>query len=208
MKLDEIQLDSTGLLFFDMVRGFSHSEEMVTNGSRLAKAGRDANIPIFFPKMNSRSDSATGSTLLTDTNIRLEPWPNGEPQKMGWANGRPPVFAGDSSSEVIPELDPRPDDYYVPKYRWNAFFQTYLDVAFRARGIDTVIISGGSTEIGITATVFGGRDMDYNFIVVRDACASSHSAKVHDMLMDFVFPRMGRVRTTDQVLDMIDKARG
>ena len=207
MKLDEIQLDNTGLLFFDMVKGFSHSEEMVTNGSRLVKAGRDANIPIFFPKMNSRSDSATGSTLLTDTNIRLEPWPNGEPQKMGWASGRPPVFAGDSSSEVIPELDPRPDDYYVPKYRWNAFFQTYLDVAFRARGIDTVIISGGSTEIGITATVFGGRDMDYNFIIVRDACASSHNVKVHDMLMDFVFPRMGRVRTTDQVLDMINKAK-
>ena len=208
MKLDEIQLDKTGLLFFDMVRGFSHSEEMVTNGSRLVEAGRDAGIPIFFAKMNSRSDSATGSLLLTDTNIRLEPWPNREPQKMGWANGKPSVFAGDSSSEVIPELDPRPDDYYVPKYRWNAFYQTYLDVAFRTRGIDTVIIPGGSTEIGIAATVFGGRDMDYNFIIARDACGSGQSAKVHDMLMDFVFPRMGRVRTTDQVLEMIKKATG
>ena len=90
----------------------------------------------------------------------------------------------------------------------ECFFLTYLDVAFRTRGIDTVIIPGGSTEIGIAATVFGGRDMDYNFIIARDACGSGQSAKVHDMLMDFVFPRMGRVRTTDQVLEMIKKATG
>jgi hypothetical protein len=63
----------------------------------------------------------------------LKPWPNGEVTK-----GRMPAIGGDKSSEVIPELDPRPDDYYVPKYRWSAFHQTYLDLALRSRGIDTI----------------------------------------------------------------------
>ena len=57
--------------------------------------------------------------------------------------------------------------------------------------------------IGVTATVFAGRDMDYHMIVVRDACASVYDAEVHDILMDRVFPRMCRVRTTDEVLRMI-----
>ena len=107
---------------------------------------------------------------------------------------------------MIPELEPNGSDYHIPKHRWSAFYQTYLDLALRARKIDTLIISGGSTDVGVAATVFAGRDMDYNMIVVRDACATNHNQLAHDTLMDFIFPRMSRVRTTDQVLVMIEEA--
>ena len=60
--------------------------------------------------------------------------------------------------------------------------------------------------MGIAATVFAGRDLDYNFIVVRDACATNHDQRAHDVLMDLIFPRMARVRTTEQVLEMIRQA--
>ena len=96
----------------------------------------------------------------------------------------------------------------MPKYRWNAFHQTSLDLLLRARGIDTIIISGGSTDVGIAATVFGGRDLDYNMIVVRNACATNHAQQAHDTLIDLVFPRMSRVRTTDQVLRIIKRTVG
>jgi nicotinamidase-related amidase len=43
-------------------------------------------------------------------------------------------------------------------------------------------------------------------IVVSDACGTSHDQRAHDTLMQLVFPRMSRVRTTDQVIDMIQKA--
>jgi hypothetical protein len=43
-------------------------------------------------------------------------------------------------------------------------------------------------------------------IVVSDACGTSHDQRAHDMLMELVFPRMSRVRSTDQVIDMIEKA--
>jgi nicotinamidase-related amidase len=69
-----------------------------------------------------------------------------------------------------------------------------------------VIISGGSTDVGVAATLYSGRDLDYNMIVVSDACGTSHDQRAHDTLMQLVFPRMSRVRTTDQVIDMIQKA--
>lgn len=45
-------------------------------------------------------------------------------------------------------------------------------------------------------------------IVVRNACATSHDRRSHDFLMELIFPRMSRVRTTDQVLKMIQRAGG
>jgi len=176
---------------------------MVEGAVRLMKAGREAGIPIFFAKGNHRADGATSVMTLTDTKIDLTPWPNGVPVK-----DKPVALEGSNGAEVIPELDPRPDDYYIPKYRWSAFFQTYLDLALRARKIDTILMSGGSTDVGLAATVFAARDLDYNIVIVRDACASVHDQRAHDVLMELMFPRMARVRTTDQVLQMIKEANG
>jgi nicotinamidase-related amidase len=212
MTLDEIEIKKTAILFFDLLKGYADAPEgdikakkelMVTNATRLMKAGREARIPIFFAKGNHRADQATSALILTDTNNSLKPWPGGKVTKS-----KMHVIGGDQSSEVIPELDPQPDDYYIPKYRWSAFYQTSLDLSLRARGIHTVIISGGSTDVGVASTVFSGRDMDYNIILVSDACATSHDQRAHDTLMELIFPRMSRVRTTDQVLRMIQDARG
>lgn len=212
MSPNQIEINKTGILFFDILNGYYHQanekakarkKPMVEGAVRLMKAGREAGIPIFFAKGNHRADGATSVTTLTDTKIDLTPWPNGVPVK-----DRPVALEGSSGAEVIPELDPRPDDYYIPKYRWSAFFQTYLDLALRARNIDTILMSGGSTDVGLAATVFAARDLDYNIVIVRDACASVHDQRAHDVLMDLMFPRMARVRTTDQVLQMIKEASG
>lgn len=212
MNPNQIEINKTGILFFDILNGYYHQanekakarkKPMVEGAVRLMKAGREAGIPIFFAKGNHRADGATSVTTLTDTKIDLTPWPNGVPVK-----DRPVALEGSSGAEVIPELDPRPDDYYIPKYRWSAFFQTYLDLALRARNIDTILMSGGSTDVGLAATVFAARDLDYNIVIVRDACASVHDQRAHDVLMDLMFPRMARVRTTDQVLQMIKEASG
>ena len=212
MTLSEIEIKKTAILFFDLLKGYSSTAEgaakakkklMADNAVRLMKAGREAEIPIFFAKGNHRADLATSALILTDTNNSLNPWPDGVVTK-----GTMHVTGGDPSSDVIPELDPQPDDYFIPKFRWSAFYQTSLDLSLRTRGIDTVIISGGSTDVGVASTVFSGRDMDYNIIVASDACATSHDQRAHDTLMELIFPRMFRVRTTDQVLQMIKEERG
>jgi ureidoacrylate peracid hydrolase len=210
MNLNEIELQRTGLLFFDMLNGYYHEasaatkqrkKPMVDNAVRLMKAARSAAMPIYFAKGNHREDEGTSVLLLTDTDIPLRPWPGGVVTLV-----KPAALEGTTGSEVIPELEPAPTDYHLPKHRWSAFHQTYLDLALRAAKIDTILISGGSTDVGVAATVFAGRDMDYNMIVVRDACATNHDQRAHDILMDAVFPRMSRVRTTDEVLAMIERA--
>jgi nicotinamidase-related amidase len=210
MDVNHFELQKTALLFFDILNGYVPDaapgkpkvlKPWIQNAVRLGHAGRAAGLPVFFAKGNHRPDNATTALLLTDTNNSLTPWPNGEVTKS-----KMPVIAGDKSSEVLAELEPKPEDYYIVKYRWSAFFQTYLDLALRTRGIDTIIISGGSTDVGVASTLYSGRDLDYNMIVVSDACGTSHNQRAHDTLMELVFPRMARVRTTDQVIAMIQKA--
>ena len=211
MNVNDFDPKKTALLFFDILNGYYHAAEpaakarmkpWIGNAVRLMKAGREAGMPVFFAKGNHRPDSATSAVLQTDTDMGLRPWPDGVVKK-----GKMHVTGSDRSSEVIPELDPRPEDYHIPKYRWSAFYQTYLDLALRARGIDTVIISGGSSDVGVASTIFAGRDMDYNMLVVSDACGTSHDQRAHDLLMTLIFPRMARVRTTDQTLQMIQETR-
>ena len=211
MNVADFSRKNTGLLFFDILNGYLPALEpgkpralkpWIQNAVRLSKAGRAAGLPVFFAKGNHRPDNATTALLLTDTNNSLTPWPNGEVTKT-----KMHVIAGDKSSDVLADLEPQAEDYYIVKYRWSAFHQTYLDLALRTRGVDTIIISGGSTDVGVTSTLYSARDLDYNTIVVSDACGTSHDQRAHDMLMELVFPRMSRVRTTDQVLEMIQKAK-
>ena len=206
MNVNQLDHRKTALLFFDMLNVYyhgasettkEHMRPVVANAVRLRETARKAGIPIMFAQANHRPDGATTGRIITDTDMRIRPWPDGE-----CTISTPAAKGGSWEAEVIPELKPEAEDYFILKYRWSSFHQTYLDLALRTRGIDTLIISGGATEIGIVSTAFSARDMDYSVIIVRDAC-SGQNIEAHNMLMDLVFPRMARIRSTEQVLGMI-----
>ena len=213
MRLNEIDVKKTGLLFFDMVKAFyedvpppkrARLQPVIDNAALVMRAGRGAGLPIFFARGMHRADGSTSTPtqLLTDTDNTLTPWPGEEVTKR-----RVPVsLEGKSGSDIISALDPRPEDYSIAKYRWNAFHQTYFDLALRSNGIDTLIVCGASIEMGVAATVYGARDLDYNVIIVSDACTSLHDERVHEMFLEFVFPRMCRVRSAQQTVSMIRAA--
>lgn len=206
MNVNSINVKSTGLLFFDMLnayfRGASLEKQekmkpVVGNAVRLMEAARQASIPIFYAMANHRPDGQSRSMIVTDTDMRLRPWTDDEcnPTVHG-------AVEGSWEQGVIEEIAPRPEDYIIPKYRWSTFHGTYFDLALRSRGIDTLIISGGAVDVGVASTVYSARDHDYNIVIVRDACSNSYPDSMA-AFMDTVFPRMARVRTTDQALALM-----
>jgi ureidoacrylate peracid hydrolase len=209
MNVNELDTQKTGLLFFDLLNVYyrgapeetqKRMKPAVDNAVRLMDGARKASIPIFYAMANHRQDGQIRSMIVTDTDMRLRPWPNGDcnPTVHG-------ATEGSWAQKVIEEIAPRPEDTIIPKYRWSTFHQTYFDLALRSREIDTIIISGGAVDVGVASTVYAARDLDYNVIVVRDACSNSHEDSMA-AFMNTVFPRMARVRSTDQVLEMIRKA--
>jgi ureidoacrylate peracid hydrolase len=209
MNVNALDTKKTGLLFFDLLNVYyrgappetqKRMKPVVDNAVRLMEAAREASIPIFYAMANHRKDGQIRSQIVTDTDMRLCPWPNDDcnPTVHG-------ATEGSWEQKVIEEIMPQPQDTIVPKYRWSTFHQTYFDLALRSRGIDTIIVSGGAVDVGIASTVYAARDLDYNVIVVRDACSNSHDDSMA-AFMNTIFPRMARVRNTDQVLEMIEKA--
>jgi ureidoacrylate peracid hydrolase len=208
MNVNQLDTKKTGLLFFDLLNVYYHGapeetrkrmKPVVDNAVRLMNAARKASLPVFYAMANHRKDGRIRSMIVTDTDMRLRPWPNGECNPM--VHG---ATEGSWEQKVIDEIAPRPEDTIIPKYRWSTFHQTYFDLALRSRGTDTIIISGGAVDVGVASTVYAARDLDYDVIVVRDACSNSHEDSMA-AFMNTVFPRMARVRSTDQVLEMIRK---
>jgi ureidoacrylate peracid hydrolase len=170
---------------------------VVAAAVELLAAARAHEMMVAYACAHHRPDSASTARTLRDTDNRLRPL-GGEDAEAD----RPLIVAGTWEAEIIDELAPLASDYLIPKYRWSAFHQTWLDLALRTRRIDTIVIAGGSTDVGVASTVYAARDMDYNTVVVSDACTSPERDN-HDQMMRRIFPRMARVRTARQVLEML-----
>ena len=77
--------------------------------------------------------------------------------------------------ELVPELDPRPDELILEKITMSAFEATPLDIVLRDCHLDSFIIAGVAMEVGIEPTVRHALDLGYLPIVVADACGAGHA---------------------------------
>lgn len=200
---------TTGLVLFDTLNGYLHPEDLgkqkflaerniLANLQRLLRGARDAGMTVFFPAGAHAPDDADSVDRLTDTDMELRT--DGVRERPI----RPHFHRGSKDAEIAPELAPAAGDVVVPKQRWSSFFQTNLDLQLRVRDIGTIVIAGGSTDVGIASTVFSARDLDYGIVVVRDACYSTRGPN-HDFFMERVFPRMARVMTVDQAISLMTR---
>ncbi len=105
-----------------------------------------------------------------------------------------------SASELREDLDRQPEDLIITKRQWGAFYGTELGQQLHRRGIRTIIIGGIATNFGVESTARAAFDRGYELIFVEDAM-SSFSADAHQFATQTIFPRMGRVRSTQQVLE-------
>ena len=199
----------TGLVLFDALNGYLHPESpakveilaqrnILPNLQRLLAGARKAGMTTFYPSGTHAPGAVDSVDRLTDTDMDL--LPGGSAEKPI----RPHFHAGTFGAEIAAEIAPAAGDVVVPKQRWSSFFQTNYDLQLRVRRIDTIVIAGGSTDVGIASTVFAARDLDYGIVVVRDACYSSRGPN-HDFFMDRVFPRMARVMSVDEAVSLMTR---
>jgi len=102
-------------------------------------------------------------------------------------------------SELAPEIGPLPGDLVVTKRQWGAFYGTDLDLQLRRRDVRTIVLGGISTNIGVESTARSAYEHGYAQVFVEDAM-TSHSAEAHDFAVKNIFPRIGLVRSTAEVL--------
>ena len=205
MNPDTLDPARTALLVFDLLHGHVNKnaptrarfEPVIVKARLLLDAMREAGCMIAYAHADHRADRATSAVTLRDTDNRLRPIAPGDA-----ASHKPLLTGGTAQTRIIDELQPGPADYLIPKHRWSAFHGTYLELALRTRGIQNLVLCGGSTDVGVASTAFAARDLDYQLVIASDACTSPE-ADNHQQFMTRIFPRMSRVRTVAQVAAML-----
>jgi nicotinamidase-related amidase len=94
----------------------------------------------------------------------------------------------------------KPSDFVITKHHWGAFHGTELDLQLRRRHITTIVLCGIATNIGVESTARCAFEYGYDQIFVEDAMAAL-SAEEHGLTVAKIFPRIGLVRNTTQILD-------
>jgi nicotinamidase-related amidase len=183
----ELQLDpkKTALVLIDLqnaVVGMNpaphSSAQVVENSRKLAEAFRGQGAPVVYVRVDLNDFMA----LPVDQPFNL---------------GDKPLPA--AASEITPSAGFQHGDILVTKRHWGAFAGTDLEQQLKSRGIDTVVLTGISTNAGVESTARQGTGLGFAFVLVEDAC-SSQSAEHHRFAFENIFPRLTRVRTTDEVL--------
>lgn len=176
----------TALVVIDLQKGIAQQPtqphaagEVVKNAARLADAFRNNGMPVFLVHVIP----AEGTMLKV---ISDESFPSTIAQSPEW-------------SEFVPELTPASTDIVITKRQWGAFYGTDLELRLRRRGMDTIVLCGISTDFGVESTARFAYEYGFQQIFAEDAMAS-RSAEQHRAAVNFVFKRMGRVRTTGEII--------
>jgi len=104
-----------------------------------------------------------------------------------------------NASEIVEEVGFQTGDHLVAKRQWGAFYGTELDQLLRRHRTQTIVLAGIATNFGVESTARAAADKGYELVFAEDAM-SSVDAEAHAFSVTRLFPRIGRVRSTADLL--------
>ena len=110
----------------------------------------------------------------------------------------PPAIA----SELVPASGVQAGDLVVTKRHWSAFSGTDLEERLKRAGVKTVVIGGITTNYGVESTARAAAGLGFGIVFVEDA-TTSISAETHRFAFEKIFPMLGRVRKTSEVIEAL-----
>jgi nicotinamidase-related amidase len=190
---NELKLDKTktAIVVIDLQKGIAsiptepYSPEIVIgNTIKMLKVFRKNNMPVFLVNVTPSKDMKDALRPISETSFSMSNY--------------------DSSwSELVPDLDIQPTDFRITKHQWGAFYGTELDLQLRRRKVDTIILCGIATNFGVESTARFAYEFGFNQIFVEDAM-SARSKDEHNFPVKYIFPRLGLIRSTDQVIKALN----
>jgi nicotinamidase-related amidase len=192
-KLEALHPDKTALVAIDLqnsvvaLRGAPYSaQEVVHNAAKLVGAFRERGAFVALVRVASKD----GKDMLRPLTDEVPRWGSGE---------RP-----QNAFEIVPEIGVTDNDFVITKHQWGAFYGTDLDLQLRRRGIDTIVLCGIATGYGVDTTAREAYQHGYNQVFATDAMTGL-SEEEHDYVLKHIFPRVGRSRTTAEILDALSQ---
>lgn len=173
----------TALLVYDAQVGIFHqlkdSAPLLARMVQVLHAARAAGVRVFFCRHLSLPKALMGTAQLrmgmawqrVDSPEQVKPWFLRES----------PAFA------LVPEVAPLASEAVLDKITMSAFEGTYLNIALRDCGVQTLLLIGAAMEIGIEPTVRHAVDLGYLPVIVEDACGAGNAEAAQRSLDSLAF---------------------
>lgn len=185
----ELTADKTALVLIDLQEGIlpyaagpHQASDVVARSATLAAKFRSVNAPVVLVRVGWSADFGDAPKQQVDVSH------SGALPENWWVY---PAALGKQESDIE-----------VTKRQWGAFYGTDLELQLRRRGIDTIVLGGIATNIGVESTARNAWELGFNLVVVEDIC-SAGSAEEHHGSFKNIFPRLGRVRSSGEVLSAL-----
>ncbi|MFC4950017.1 cysteine hydrolase family protein [Pseudonocardia sp. GCM10023141] len=166
MNATAIDPRRTALLVIDMQNDFveegaplefPEGRRILPTLQKVLDAARSHAMPVIYPAHVHRPGGA-------DMGIHRDLYP---PVAEGKA-----LVDGERGAEIDPALAPHPGELVIKKHRYNSFYATDLEIVLRGLGVETVVLTGMTTECCVLGTARGALECGFRSVVLSDACAS------------------------------------
>lgn len=185
--------ESTALIVIDVQNLFTEPEaplgapdgpKIIPHINKLVAACREQNIPIIWVQATNRKDGS-------DLGMMSKYWEGFRPPD-GW------LFPNTHLWELYPELDNKPEDIYVTKTKYNAFWGSDLEAVLRGLEVESIIFTGICTDICVGTTLIDAFHRDFNPIMAFDSTTTFTPFKEEWLTRTELL--WGRTLTTDEVI--------
>ncbi len=105
----------------------------------------------------------------------------------------------DSFFDIVDAVQPESGDIQITKETWNAFYNTPLHDELQKRNVTGIVLAGISTSIGVEGTARSANERGYNITFATDAMTDTVAA-AHENSLTYIFPRIGELATTDEII--------
>ena len=179
----------TALVLIDLQKGITRlptihpAAAVLANAARLAARFRVLRLPVVLVRVAYSADEAD--------RLRL---------RVASARSTGPLAP--DYSELENGLDQQANDILITKRQWGAFFGTDLDLQLRRRGVTGIVLAGIATSLGVESTARQAFEHGYNVTVAIDA-VTDLNADAHARSLDWIFPMLGELGATDEILSLL-----
>jgi nicotinamidase-related amidase len=158
---------------------------IVARIAELARAFRAAGLPVVHCLIEHRQDLAgvKPNSLLGALAIKNRT-----------------LIAGSPATLPPPELAPRPGDHVSSRATGiTAFYGTDLDATLRLRSVETIVLTGVSTDVAIPGLALEAVNRGYYVRIPAD-CVAGASDESYEFMMGGLLPAIARITNAAAVL--------
>ena len=163
---------------------------MIPRLARLLAEAREHRLLILYIQMTVLPGRRSESPAQIRFNMRLHLASHYLTEPLQY------TVEGTPGQEIIDELKPQQGDLIVRKYRSSGFWGTNLDMLLRSNNIQSVIMTGCTTEGGVESTARDALFNDY-YVIVPEDCVASDDPQQHDASLFLMRHRFDVVSSAD-----------